>query len=319
MGWYHWLAKDPAIVSYAALPMDQGLPAQRVYHLRAQSWHTEPEELQKLERRHLAWRPQDVFVHLCNEEELVEALRFSQTQAVHCSHNAFIDERIYRPLGGEKLYTAVYNARFSAWKRHQLVEQIPGQTLLIGGVRTGSDSLEHFRAMQQRLPRATFTHAHDPNAWLPHQEVNQLINSAQVGLCLSACEGAMFSSIEYLLAGLPVVSTHNRGGRNHFFDGRFCRIVHPNADLVATAVEELIQLRLDPSFIRQETLKKIWPHRQRYVEVLQKIFQQERRGVDASRFLYEQFTNRHTFGPWRGKPSAREIHEQWLQSATLPV
>ena len=38
----------------------------------------------------------------------------------------------------------------------------------------------------------------------------------------------MLASIEYLLAGLPVVSTPSLGGRDHYFDDEYCLIAPPD-------------------------------------------------------------------------------------------
>ena len=97
---------------------------------------------------------------------------------------------------------------------------------------------------------------------------------AYTGAILSRAEGANYASAEYLLCGLPVVSTYNIGGRDVFFDDRYCRTVLPNPHKIKTAVEELIAGKTEPAFIREETLKKMEPHRQRFRELLFNIHRQ---------------------------------------------
>ena len=65
-----------------------------------------------------------------------------------------------------------------------------------------------------------------------------------------------FASMEYLLAGRPVVSTPSLGGRDFFFDNRYVEIVDPTPEAVLEGVNRLRKKRLDPAFIRAETLKK---------------------------------------------------------------
>jgi glycosyltransferase involved in cell wall biosynthesis len=48
--------------------------------------------------------------------------------------------------------------------------------------------------------------------------VNQGLARAVVGLCLSTVEGSNYASMEYMLAGLPIVSTPSIGGREVYFD-----------------------------------------------------------------------------------------------------
>ncbi|WP_164127899.1 glycosyltransferase, partial [Stenotrophomonas maltophilia] len=64
-------------------------------------------------------------------------------------------------------------------------------------------------------------------ARLTPEAVNRVYNQAAVGLCLSAVEGAMCASMEYLMAGLPVVSTPSVGGRDVYFDPDYCIIAEP--------------------------------------------------------------------------------------------
>ena len=74
---------------------------------------------------------------------------------------------------------------------------------------------------------------------LPLSEVNRHLNRAGVGLCLSEREGAMFASTEYLLSGLPVVSTPSTGGRHVYYDEEYCWTVPPDPRSVAEAVAAL--------------------------------------------------------------------------------
>lgn len=52
-----------------------------------------------------------------------------------------------------------------------------------------------------------------PPAFLPPAQVCAALNRGEVGLALSELEGACWASTEYLLCGLPVVSTPCSGGR----------------------------------------------------------------------------------------------------------
>jgi glycosyltransferase involved in cell wall biosynthesis len=107
----------------------------------------------------------------------------------------------------------------------------------------------------------------------------------------------MYSAVEYLLCGLPVVSTVSLGGRDEWFDSRFVRIVPDDPRAVAEAVSELIRLDLNPRRIRQETLRRACEHRCRLVELVQGIFDAEMVGRDFARELYPRFYNK--LGDWR--------------------
>src|SRR5262249_53857021 len=116
------------------------------------------------------------------------------------------------------------------------------------------------------------------------EEVNRAYAECRVGLCLSEREGAMWASVQYLLAGLPVVSTPSEGGRAEFFDPDYVRGVEPTPPSVPRAVAELGTRRLDPHEIRRRTLARIAEHRRRFIDHVQAVFDEEgerRRFEDA--------------------------------------
>ena len=63
-------------------------------------------------------------------------------------------------------------------------------------------------------------------------------NLSKVGLCLSKAEGAMYSSMEYLLCGLPIVSTKSIGGRDEFFTDKNCIFAKDNSKSVKDCVDK---------------------------------------------------------------------------------
>ena len=172
---------------------------------------------------------------------------------------------------------------------------------------TTDDSLEYFDQVRAVLPRGTFTHD-PPTKYLNSWEVARNLNACRVGVCLSAVEGAMFAAVEYLLCGLPIVSTPSLGGRDVWFDPKFTRIVEPEPNAIAAAVQELIDLRLDPAAIRAATLARMAEHRQRFTSAVQEIFDTARVGRDFAREFYEKFRNQ--CGTWH--PTCDVM--QWRES-----
>jgi phytanoyl-CoA dioxygenase PhyH len=197
-----------------------------------------------------------------------ETLKDSGVAALYCSQNAFVREDIFFPMPGRRpTFDAIYDAKWADYKRHQLAGAVESLALLTYVVPDAC-TVDYFQMALTAVRHATwFTRpwvADSP--FLPSVEVNAAYNKSRVGLCLSAVEGTMYASIQYLLAGLPVVTTHNRGGRDEFLSPTTARWVDADAEAVAAAVADLVRHPIDPVAIRLETLAKISEHRGRLRE-----------------------------------------------------
>ncbi len=180
-------------------------------------------------REHRDVRPQDRIIVLANTREDVGVALSHGIPSFFSNHNAFVDEKTYRPLGvAASRFDAVYNARWTPWKRHDLAAGVE-RLGLIGYHLPGSrDEDEKWREhLSACMPQAVFCNG-DGGEPLDPVEINVVLNQSSVGLCLSEVEGAMKASMEYMLAGLPLVSTPSRGGRDHFFDPDYCIIAQPD-------------------------------------------------------------------------------------------
>ncbi|MDR3470403.1 MAG: glycosyltransferase [Devosia sp.] len=106
---------------------------------------------------------------------------------------------------------------------------------------------------------------------LSAREVNAALARANVGLILSAVEGSSYGSMEYMLAGLPVVSTPSVGGRDVYFDPEFCLVSQPDAASVRQAVVELKARAVPRDIVRMRTLEKIALARSRFLELVDEL------------------------------------------------
>lgn len=156
------------------------------------------------------------------------------------NHNAFLDEdAVMRPLDVEKRFDAIYVARFAKFKRHELSAKVANLALVAGNV--------HGAAECDIIPEHVYKNA----APLSELEVAVKINESRCGLILSAAEGACFSSSEYLLCGVPVVSTPSEGGRSVWYTAENSRIVDPTPEAVAAGVDYFKKNRPNASAIRR--------------------------------------------------------------------
>ena len=296
----YWLSDSPPVLRYTGPEADdlgRWLPEEKIYRLEFYHWHTTADEIEARHNRANALRPLHVLHQLVHDRDICLELNARGVPATFTSPNALVDERIFtvQPQVAKR-FDAVYNARMEAFKRHALAADIDS-LLIVGGMHAAGDSLEYYQRTQAALPQATFSHGDRLAAWRGPEEMAAMLNQARVGLCLSACEGAMYAATEYLLCGLPVVSTVSQGGRDEWFDTRFVRIVPDDPRAIAAAVQELIALRLSPDWIRQQTIRRMVEHRRRLVDLVQNILDCERAGRDYSREWSERFF--HKLAEWR--------------------
>ena len=217
--------------------------------------------------------PEHRFIALCNTPKEQMLLADLGEPAIFMNHNIFIGTDVFFPIDGTEIkYDAVYNARLSPQKRHYLSLKIDTCAMIFSSTRLEDPTFEKRLINRHSIeaPGHTFVNEIGPDGpiMLTPAQVNQIYNQAHVGLCLSQVEGAMNSSMEYLLAGLPIVSTYSWGGREVYFDRDYCIETGPDPDAIRKAVLDLKARRIPRSYVRQQTLAKIKLDRQRFLDLL---------------------------------------------------
>lgn len=241
------------------------------------SWHfgPDPSGQDKLRsiRRYRAAFPEHEVVFACNAPDEVATLREAGEEAHLLNHNLTVSERFFRPLSeAEPILDAVYNARLSDTKRLWLAADIPSVGYILRKI-SEDDSVraeEILQSVRQLEPAHRIFNRLEAGrpVLLDGEAVNAAYNQAAVGLCLSEVEGAMLSSMEYMLAGLPVVSTPSRGGRDLFFDPEYCLVVPPAPGQVRDAVAALRARAIPRAYVREKTLVRIEAQRRSFLAVL---------------------------------------------------
>jgi len=174
-------------------------------------------------------------------------------------------------MDSTKDFSAIYNAKLVPWKRHWLAAKVKN----LGLMYSKFGELEsYYPKVKEFLPEAHFLNGDPTTAdyqMFNHKQVAENLNRARVGLCLSKIEGAMYASIEYLLCGLPIVSTRSEGGRDLFFDEEYCAIVDDDPLAISNAVQRLESMSIDPRYIRKRTMDKILKFRASFVDLVNEI------------------------------------------------
>ncbi|NNF09535.1 MAG: glycosyltransferase [Acidimicrobiia bacterium] len=201
-------------------------------------------------------------------------------ETLYFNQNALVDLEAFTVKDLPKWYDAVYTARLARFKRFELARDVASLALIC----ESSDDV--LATPYGRRVRGWLSHADwvadsrdGPHVIAP-MEVGAILNRARVGLALSAEEGPMYSSIEYLLCGLPVVTTPNRGGRNEFLGPAVSLTVEANPSAVRIAVQRAIGAEIDPYMVRAVTLDAIVEHRSRLIDSVQAVFDLSGAGRD---------------------------------------
>jgi glycosyltransferase involved in cell wall biosynthesis len=245
------------------------------------SWTIEPpgqsERLAQLARSYLADHTRHSVTFLCNVPREAELMSSQGFPAECINHNCLVDDSVFKPMPQvESIYDAVYNARLSPGKRHELAKDIESLALIFYFDHETPDGYSAVHAQYAAmLPTARFINSLTPNGWewLSGQEINRVLAQSRVGLCLSKEEGAMRASIEYLLAGLSLVSTPSIGGRDYFFDDEFCIVCEPDPRNVREAVDALVARNIPRDYVRGKTLARVNRERQRYIAFVQGLIE----------------------------------------------
>jgi glycosyltransferase involved in cell wall biosynthesis len=252
--------------------LHRGLKDQKLTLLYMFPWCTLVEDVPFISRKireTLKRFPKHRIVLLCNELFTVDLFRAEGLEAIYCNQNCFVNENVFKPDNSAvKQFDAVYNASMALYKRHALAEKVTSLALMTYRY-SGTHSADYEVGVRKALAHAKWVKdSYSDDDKVPVEEIVRLYHQSRVGLCLSEIEGSMFVSMEYLLCGIPVVTTRSVGGRDAFFDPEYVLTVEDTPEAVAEGVREMCRRAPSPELIRARTLEKIEVHRDRLREFL---------------------------------------------------
>jgi glycosyltransferase involved in cell wall biosynthesis len=152
---------------------------------------------------------------------------------VFFNNAAMISERIFSIEMKDRIYDAVVNAKPCLFKRHYLLGDTRNWLFITYKIEETRNSPDFFDI--SKLPHAALVKD------IPNDHVSGFLNQCHSGVILSEVEGIAAASLEYLLSGIPVVSTKSLGGRDEFYTSKNSIIVEPRTDSIMTAVAKLTQ------------------------------------------------------------------------------
>ena len=311
---------DEPLISYSGLLREaplglanfgaERLGGRPAWFMISPTWSIEAENVaQGIREAAILYRarnPDHRLIFVCNTPEEVLLLQKFEEAAFFYNKTANSSERIFRPLERASIeFDAIYNAQLVPWKRYELSLEIESCAFLFYRDSLLRDVADSEAAIMSRhagaAPGHVFLNPLDGGGSpirLSLSEVNRHLNRASVGLCLSEREGAMFASTEYLLSGLPVVSTPSTGGRHVYYDEEYCWTVPPDPRSVSEAAGALKAKGIPRSYIHQRILERLGRDRARFLELINAV-------------LEESGSDKRLAMPW---PFRKPVTMEWLPS-----
>lgn len=249
-------------------------------HLLAATWDMELSNLENHQNQFKLMRsqyPNHQFIIAAATE--TEAFRFSKHHMDNlvCNHSIFQDENIWKPTDESIPHLpysdAIYVARLINFKRHHLCTSLKSP-LFAYSVHNNASWNNNYTHVKELCPDAIFVNhflGGEEPILLDEKELNIVMGHAKVSLCLSKIEGTMRSSIQSLLCGLPVVSTHCIGGRERYYSNDVAMYVEDTPQAVQAGVKQMIQRGLNKQEIRNSVLKQLLFDRNNVMHALNKI------------------------------------------------
>ena len=184
-----------------------------------------------------------------------------------CNHNIQVSEHNFQVMSQPKKYDAIYIAAAKTYKRLHLASKIKSLfivTYFWPDVRD-KDGKWDLYAFEPRVKNAEFN-----RDFISSAEIQAKLAASHTALALSAKEGAMFACMEYLLCGVPVVSTRSLGGRDVWLNPGNSVIVDATPEAVAQGVESLKAKAIPRETVRENALKQVWEQRRMFFDICQK-------------------------------------------------
>lgn len=197
-----------------------------------------------------AWRlrslPRARTTFMCSTPKEIARLKWAGFKARWCHQNLFCneDDFVLSDLN-ERNFDAVYNAVLSPYKRHELLVNVKNLRLITGSINK-----------LDLLPKMGLSNIEVNDHYLTRCEIAEVFSKSKCGLALSKEEGGMLAATEYLLCGLPVVSTPSIGGRDVYYNSLNHILCDDTVSAVASAVSSATSRDWDRVEIRHKAIER---------------------------------------------------------------
>ena len=206
-----------------------------------------------------------------------------KNDVLFCNHNAFLNENIFKITNSSKKeYDLVIDSAFNTYKNVAFAKNIPNVIHI--GYFTTHESTKNNSIVPDFGTIANYLSGSYKR--LNKNEICDFYNKSLMGGIFSHVEGACFASSQYLLCGLPVISTKSFGGRDIWYNEDNSVICDSNEESVFKAYETVKKKLLKGEFnrekIRDMHLKLMDEHRNTLAEYIKNKFQLLNENVDTN-------------------------------------
>ena len=183
-------------------------------------------------------------IWLANTEEQLQEAQKMGISSIYCNHNCWLDINIFKPDEDNfaREFDLVLNCRPETLKNPQLTMGIPNLAIIKG--------INHSKDTYWDLMQLNPSYINDIR--LSTNEVVSILNKSKIGGIFSEKEGACYSSSEFILCGLPVLSIASEGGRDVWFDNSNSLIVTKSVEGVRDGVAQAKEMLINGSFNRRK-------------------------------------------------------------------
>jgi len=194
------------------------------------------------------------------EEETIFFKERTTVDVIFCNSNAFINENSFNFNENiEKKYNLVINSTFNKYKNVKLAKNIEN-VVHIGYKNANGNMVDEYIPDFGIIANKFIDNKY---IQLTANEISTIINSSYIGGIFSIEEGACYASTEYLLCGLPVLSTFSKGGRDIWYNDDNSIVCEPENiykcyHIIKNNIDKGIY---NPNKIRENCLKIMEEHR----------------------------------------------------------
>jgi hypothetical protein len=214
--------------------------------------------------------------------------KITTRDVLFCNHNAFLNENVFNVIEhAEKRHELIIDSAFHEYKNVEKARLIKN-TLHIGYFKNDINDV----VIPTYGKFANFKNGNYKRLSKP--QINLHYNESKVGGMFSLCEGACFASSQYLLSGLPVISTKSDGGREIWYNDLNSIICQNDEDSVYNAhqlaLKKLELGEFNAQQIRNLHLQQMDEHRNTLIEYIKcHVLCNETIDIDAMKQMFAHF------------------------------